>query len=188
MKRKLLKIGAMVVVFLTLISAGYYVVGEWTGNTLRLKTNFFLHKTEFNEFASKFLNQSQLRNLAFNDGSQIINNCTISSHLDIEEWVCLEGTPPSLEDPKNIHFKDLDAVLAYQKVSKDDYLYYADFLKKYHLNGLGKDRDGKTFELSDRLIGLRYFQQSNTSFNEDEDYPSVEQIDAHWFFYVEDWN
>ncbi len=177
----------IVSIVLIIISTVYFFVGEFGGNPIRVRLNFTLHKKEYYEIAEKFLMQDKIKNIAFNVNSEIINNCGDNPEYHInEEWSCTEGDYPNYT---NVKLKNKDAVLSYLKISKEEYSYYADFLKKYHLTGIGKDKDKRLVEIEDKLEGLRYYQQDNSEdFVIDNEYLSVKKIDNHWFSYNRDWN
>lgn len=187
-RKKFKKIGIISAVVALCVCLAYYFLGESSGNPLRIRFNLTLHKTEYYKATNDFLTQDIIQNIALHDGWEIINGC--SNHPDNGgEWRCFEGGQYLYPNQKKISFKDFDAVLVYLNVPKDKYLYYADFLLHYKLDGIGKDTGKRYVELSDKGYGLRYYEQENsTDFIVDQGFLDVKKIDGHWFFYHRDWN
>jgi hypothetical protein len=163
----------------------YSFVGEALGNPLRVQLNLFFHKAEYNTLAKKFFSQNEIKNLSFYD-SQIINHCNNHPDYNINGgWTCTTGDYPNYSE---IKLQNIDAVLNHLQIQKKEYMYYSNFLHKYHLNSIGKD-DNRFVEFEDGLEGLRYFETENTSdFVVNSEYLHIKKIDAHWSSYTRDWN
>lgn len=185
-KNKLTKYGTTALVTFLVISALYFLMGEFLGNSLRVRFNLWFYKEEYNILAQKFLHHDRIKNIAFNAGYQIINNC--SNHPDNSMnggWVCIKDDL----HPSHVQLKDVNAVLDYLMLPEEEYKYFVNFLEKYKINGIGKDDEKEFVELEDKLKGLRYYEKENSSyFVTDDEYLSVDKIDGHWFFYRRDWN
>ncbi len=179
----------LLIISLCLVSV-YYFFGELGGNSVRVSNSLKIHQTEFNELSEKFLNQREIKNLQISVGFlnswESVNNCSRYPEKSDTQWKCTIGTYPETSD---VYLKNIDEVLKYQKIQKEDYLFYVNFLKKYHFDGIGKDDNKRYVELSDKLSGLRYYEQENIGdFNSDNNYQSVKKINSHWFSFATDWN
>lgn len=186
-KQKIKKSFAIGTVFILFVMIVLLQITWWFGgNPWRVRLNLWFHKEEYNVVAKKFLTQSKIQNIALND-SEIINNCdNHPDHQVAEEWSCTEGDYPN---STSIKLKDKSAVLDYLKIPKEEYFYYANFLQRYHLNGIGKDEEKGFVEVEDKLEGLRYYRKENViDFVVDSEYLSIKKIDSHWFSYNRDWN
>lgn len=182
-KRYLIIIISSIIVIVFFI---YYFLGEFGGNALRVRFNLWTHKTEYTEVAQKFLEQDIIQNIAFNVNYQIINKCSNHPENVGGEWKCFIGDYINYEE---IFLKDIDEVLDYQKIPKNQYLYYSEFLLRYNLDGIGKDDEEGIVEIEDKLHGLRYYEKENvTDFVVDREYLKIKKVDGHWFYYVRDWN
>ncbi len=184
------KIIAITSIVLALVIIGYYIVGELGGNAFRIRINFPLHKEEFNSFAGRFLNQDSINNIQSSVGlfstTESVNSCSRYPEKRDTPWTCSQGEYP---DIVSINFSNIDAVLEHEHISKDEYEYYINFMKKYKFSGVGKNNDEKSVELEDKLKGLRYYEQKNsTGFTENNEYLFIKKINEHWFYYVRDWN
>src|SRR3954452_15154772 len=105
--------GIFVVIALAIVASLYYALGEFSGNSLRVRSNLRFHTKEYSEFAQKFLNQDQITNIGFNASSEIINQC---SSNELGSWSCATGGYPNYSSTT---LADLDAVLNYLDVSKE---------------------------------------------------------------------
>ena len=191
MKKEKIKKYSVIVgaVLLIVIITLYYLIGELGGNSLRVRFNLLLHKKEYVEVMKKFLVQDKLKNIAFNINYDIINNCSNhpDDYVDMHEiWVCDLGNYPNETE---IKLENREAVLRYLEIPKEEYLYFANFMQKYHLDGIGKDEEKRYVEITDSLKGLRYYEEENSNdFVTNREYLSVKKIDNHWFIFSTDWN
>jgi hypothetical protein len=185
MKNKKLKKYTIIVGIIVLVTGVlYFLVGEFGGNSLRIRLNLLLHKEDFTEVAERFLVQSELQNIGLNSEFQIINNCSASGTSNI--WSCIEGNYPQNTERT---FTSQQEVLDYVGIPEDEYQYFVKFLERYHFNGIGKNQEDEYVELEDKLKGLRYYREENVrDFIPDREYLSVKRIDSHWSLFARDWN
>ena len=179
----------LLVIFLCIVSV-YYFLGELGGNYIRTAYSLKMHQLEFNQLSNKFLNQKEIRNIQISVGFlnswESVNNCSRYPKKSDTQWECTVGDYPKISE---VYLKTIDEVLKYQNIQKEEYLFYVNFLKKYHFNGIDKDDSKRYVELSDKLSGLRYYEQENIEdFHADSNYLSVKKINSHWFTFGTDWN
>lgn len=162
----------------------------FAGSSMQMNLSLKFSETEYSKVAQNFLNQNSIKNIQISSGilttNESINNCSRYPESKTTPWSCGVGVYP---DQSSISFETVDEVLAYQKISKEDYLYYVNFLKDKNFTGIGKDGNKKFVEIVKGLSGLRYYDNSNIGeFTTDSNYTYVKKINDHWFSFVTDWN
>ncbi len=162
----------------------------FVGSSMQMNLSLKFSEKEYSELAQNFLNQNSINNIQVSSGilttRESINSCSRYPETKTTPWSCGVGIYP---EESSISFKTLDEVLSYQKISKEDYLYYIKFLKGKNFTGIGKDGGKRFVEMTQGLSGLRYYENSGTNqFTTDSDYTYVKKINDHWFSFVTDWN
>ncbi|OHA58444.1 MAG: hypothetical protein A2571_01540 [Candidatus Vogelbacteria bacterium RIFOXYD1_FULL_44_32] len=184
------KIITILAVALVLVILIYYILGELGGNAFRIRAGLLIHKEEFNEFVDKFLNQNSIKNIQTSVGffstTESINSCSRYPEEGDTPWTCSEGEYPNIV---SINLASINAVLEHEHIPNEEYQYFVDFMERYKFNGVGKNNNDRSVEIEDKLKGLRYYEQQNSSkLTENNEYLFVKKINEHWFYYVRDWN
>lgn len=187
-KGKLIFVVIITIVLFILVSSYLIFTFIFGQSPQKIEAKFYRNDQSFNQFVAEFLNQNEIRNMGIKYGLgnhlKIINNC--SYRLDKENKIkfeCLEGKYPN---ESFVYFDNIDEVLKYQKIEMDTYLKTYNFLKKYGMDGIGKD--DKVVDIESGLNGLRYYIDKNQAFSEDDEYIYVKKINDNWYVFTRDWN
>lgn len=184
---KILKI--FIAITLIIIVIYFLFVGN---GVFGIENIYLKNSKEFNNFAEYFLSQDEIKNMVVkfkkDDLScEIINQWGICPVIDDNKWS--KETNKILQGiPQKIYLNTLEEVLNYEKINEVNYNYIVDFLKKYHLQAIGKNDEKNMLEISIGLDGLRYYTNSGNNFKADGEYIKVETINEHWYKYRSDWN
>lgn len=143
---------------------------------------------EISQFGIFFMEQSEIKNIMISDNNH--SNC-----MNINQWTNCNTKMDQWEMKDELSYvinskKNLEGVLAADSISEDTYNKIVTFLSNHSFDGLGKDvlRNSTTFELNDRLVGIKYFTNHELEFSVDDEYLQVENVAPQWFVYIRDWN